>query len=134
MNLRRRIICLSVLLLVGCTQINDFTKLDNFNATSLAYSHAIRWSEFDEAEIYIKPSKDKSNSPSPEVMKLIRVTDYVIRKTAIAEDQTQVVQIVEVTYYRNDRMVVKSIREKELWEWDAEAQKWELTSGLPDFK
>jgi len=31
-------------------------------------------------------------------------------------------------------MGVKSIPEKELWEWDEEVQKWELSSGLPDFK
>ena len=123
-----------MLLLAGCTQINEFTKLDNFDATSRAYSHAIRWSDFNEAEIYIKSSANKSDSPDPEIIKLVRVTDYIIKKTAVSEDQRQVIQIVEVTYYRNDRMVVKTISEKELWEWDEKAQKWVLSSGLPDFK
>jgi hypothetical protein len=122
------------MLLVGCAKINDLTKLDAFDTTSQAYSHAIRWSEFDEAAIFIKSSDDKSLSPAPEVLKMIRVTDYAIRKTAVSEDQTKVFQVVEVSYYRNDRMVVKTIREKELWEWNSEAQKWELSSGLPDFK
>jgi hypothetical protein len=122
------------MLLVGCAKINDFTKMDAFDATSRAYSHSIRWSEFDDAAIFIKPSDDQSLSPAPEVLKMIRVTDYVIRKTAVAEDQTRVFQVVDVTYYRNDRMVVKTISEKELWEWNAEAQKWELSSGLPDFE
>jgi hypothetical protein len=117
MALQKIMIFVTVLLIIGCAEINEFTKLDNFDATSRAYAFAIRWSDFNEAEIYIKPS-----------------TDYVIKKTAVSEDQNQVIQIVEVTYYRNDRMVVKSIPEKELWEWDEEAQKWELSSGLPDFK
>jgi hypothetical protein len=65
---------------------------------------------------------------------MVRVTDYAIRKTAVSENQNQIVQIVEVSYYRNDQMVVKSIRVKELWEWEPEAQKWELSSGLPDFE
>ncbi len=134
MDLRKIMIFVSVLLMVGCAEINEFTKLDNFDATSRAYSHAIRWSDFNEAEIYMKASANKSDSPDPELVKLIRVTDYVIKKTAVSEDQNQVIQIVEVTYYRNDRMVVKSIPDKELWEWDEKAQKWELTSGLPDFK
>jgi len=134
MGSKKITICLTVLLLLACAKINDFTKMDAFDATSRAYSHAIRWSEFDEAAIFIKPSDDKSLSPAPEVLKMIRVTDYTIRKTAVAEDQTKVFQFVEVTYYRNDRMVVKTIREKELWEWNAEAQKWELSSGLPNFE
>ena len=125
---------LTVVLLFGCAKINDFTKLDAFDTTSKAYSHAIRWSEFDDAALFIKPSDDTSLSPAPEVIKMVRVTDYVIKKTAISEDQTKVFQIVEVSYYRNDTMVVKTIREQELWEWDAEAQKWELSSGLPDFE
>jgi len=98
MDLRKIMICLTVLLLVGCTQINEFTKLDSFDATSRAYSHAIRWSDFNEAEIYIKSSANKSDSPDPKLIKLIRVTDYVIKKTAVSEDQNQVVQIVEITY------------------------------------
>ena len=134
MNLRKIIICLFVPLLIGCAKINDFTKLDNFDATSRAYAHAIRWSEFGDAAIFLKLTGDKTNSPAPEVIKMVRVTDYVIRKTAVSEDQTKVFQIVEVSYYRNDKMVVTTIREKELWEWDSKAQKWELSSGLPDFK
>ena len=134
MNLKKLSICVFVLSLVGCAKIQDFTKLDHFETTSRAYAHAIRWSEFEDAAIFLKPSEDDSNSLDPEFMKMIRVTDYVIRKTAVADDQTKVFQIVDVSYYRNDRMIVKTIREKELWEWDAETQKWELSSGLPKFK
>lgn len=136
MHLQKFIIGFCALLLVGCAQIQNFTKLDHFETTSRAYSHAIRWSEFEDAAIFLKSSEGDSDSesPDPEFMKMIRVTDYIIRKTAVSEDQTRVVQIVDVTYYRNDSMIVKTIREKELWEWDAETQKWELTSGLPKFK
>ena len=134
MGSQKIIACLTVLLLLGCANLNDFTKLDAFDTTSRAYSHSIRWSEFDEAAIFIKPSDDQSLSPPPEVLKMIRVTDYAIKKTAVAEDQTKVFQVVEVTYYRNDRMVVKTILEKELWEWNSESQKWELSSGLPNFE
>ena len=67
-------------------------------------------------------------------MKMIKVTDYSIKKTAVSEDQTKVVQIVELQYYRNDRMIVQTIREKELWEWDSEKKIWELSTGLPKFE
>jgi hypothetical protein len=31
-------------------------------------------------------------------------------------------------------MIVKTIREKELWEWDVEKKDWQLSTGLPKFK
>ena len=134
MFMKRFLICIFVLILVGCTKIEDMKKMDRFDVTTRAYTHSIRWSEFEDAALFLKPDEDESNLPDREFMKLIRVTDYTIKKTAVSEDQTKVFQIVDISYYRNDRMVVKTIREKELWEWNEEKKEWELSSGLPKFK
>ena len=138
MVLKKFLICFFIILLFGCAGIGDLTKeygkLEEFDVTSRAYSHHIRWSEWDDAAIFLKSTKEDTDLPDPELMKMIKVTDYSIKKTAVSEDQTKVVQIVEVQYYRNDRMVVETIREKELWEWDAEKKEWELSTGLPKFK
>ena len=136
MYLKSFSICIFVLILVGCTKIEDMKKMDRFEVTTRAYTHSIRWSEFEDAALFLKAEEEEeeSNSPDPEFMKLIRVTDYTIKKTAVSEDQTKVFQIVDISYYRNDRMVVKTIREKELWEWSEEKSEWELSSGLPKFK
>ena len=138
MYLKKFLICFCIILLFGCARIGDMTKeygkLEDFDVTSRAYSHHIRWSEWDDAAIFLKSTKEDTDLPDPELMKMIKVTDYTIKKTAVSEDQTKVVQIVEVQYYRNDRMVVQTIREKELWVWDTEKKKWELSTGLPKFK
>ena len=123
MYLKKLSICFFVLLLVGCTKIEDMKKMDRFDVTTRAYTHSIRWSEFEDAVMFLKSTEEDSNSPDPELLKMIRVTDYAIKKTAVSEDQTQVVQIVDISYYRNDRMIVKTIREKELWEWDVEKKR-----------
>ena len=136
MYLKKFFICSFVLLLVGCAKIQDYTKMDHFDTATRAYSHHIRWSEFEDAAMFVKSSEDEDESipQLPELMKMIKVTDYSIKKTAVSEDQTKVVQIVEVQYYRKDKMIVETIREKELWEWDAEKQEWKLSTGLPKFK
>ena len=134
MYFKKSSVCFLILLLVGCTQIQDMKKMDRFEVTTRAYTHSIRWSEFEDAALFLKSTEDDSNSPDPEFMKKIRVTDYTIKKTAVSEDQSKVFQIVDISYYRNDRMIVKTIREKELWEWDPEKNDWELSSGLPKFK
>ena len=134
MYLKKFSICFFILLLVGCAKIQDMKKMDRFDVTTRAYTHSIRWSEFEDAAMFLKSTEDDSNSPDPEFLKLIRVTDYSIKKTAVSEDQTQVFQIVDISYYRNDRMIVKTIREKELWEWDVEKKDWQLSTGLPKFE
>ena len=134
MCLKKFSICFFLLLFVGCAKIDDMKKMDRFEVTIRAYTHSIRWSEFEDAALFLKSTEDDTNSPDPEFLKMIRVTDYSIKKTAVSEDQTKVFQIVDISYYRNDRMVVKTIREKELWEWDVEKKDWILSSGLPKFK
>ena len=134
MYLKKFSICFLLLLLVGCAKIDDMKKMDRFEVTTRAYTHSIRWSEFEDAVLFLKSTEDDSNSPDSDLLKMIRVTDYTIKKTAVSENQSKVVQIVDISYYRNDRMIVKTIREKELWEWDVEKKDWELTSGLPKFK
>ncbi len=134
MYLKKLSICFFVLLLVGCAKIEDMKKMDRFDVTTRAYTHSIRWSEFEDAVLFLKSTEDDSNSPDSDLLKMIRVTDYTIKKTAVSENQSKVVQIVDISYYRNDRMIVKTIREKELWEWDVEKKDWQLSTGLPKFK
>ena len=134
MCLKKFPICFLVLLFVGCAKIDDMKKMDRFEVTTRAYTHSIRWSEFEDAAMFLKSEEDDAKSPDSEFLKMIRVTEYAIKKTAVSEDQTKVFQIVDISYYRNDRMIVKTIREKELWEWDVEKKDWKLSSGLPKFK
>ena len=127
-------ICIFVLLALGCAKVKELTRLKQFDDISMSYEHAIRWSDFDYAVAFVNVSESEGQSPDPEILKLAKVTDYKVKKTAISDDDNQVVKIVEISYYRSDRMIVKTITERELWQWDKEKKQWHLKSGLPDFK
>lgn len=127
-------ICILVLLAFGCMEIKALTRLKQFEDISMSYEHAIRWSDFDYAAAFVNVSESEGQSPDPAILKLVRVTDYRVKKTAASEDENQVVKIVEISYYRSDKMVVNTITERELWEWDQQNKQWNLKSGLPDFK
>ena len=106
-------------------QLSEMTK---------AYEQAIRWSEFDYAMVFLKPSELEANPPDESFYKRIKVTAYKMKKTALSEDETQAIQIVEISYYKINNVIVKSITDHQLWEWDTKEKQWYLQSGLPDFK
>ena len=123
-----------VLLVSGCGTLGQFRKMEQLSETTRAYEQAIRWSEFDYAMIFLEPSEREKNPPDESFYKRIKVTAYKIKKTAFSDDETQAIQIVEISYYRIDNVIVKSFSDHQLWEWDTEDRRWYLKSGLPAFK
>lgn len=132
----KRCLAISILALltVGCANLKELTRLEQFEDIAMGYQHAMRWSDFDYVAQFVDPATIEANSPDPQILKLVKVTDYKVRKTAASEDQNQVYQIVQISYYRTDKMIVNTITERETWEWDSEGKQWFLKSGLPNFK
>ena len=108
--------------------------MEQLSETTDAYEQAIRWSEFDFAMVFLKPSERIANPPDESFYKRIKVTDYKMKKNALSEDETQAIQIVEISYYKIDNVVVKSILDHQVWEWDTKKNRWYLKSGFPAFK
>lgn len=126
--------CILGLFILGCATIKEFGKMDKFEETSSAYEHAIRWSDFDFAAAFLDPSEKKPDRLGQSIVKNVKVTDYRVRKTAVSQDESQVVQIVEISYYRTDNVVVNKIMDHQLWEWDPEKSQWYIKTGFPHFK
>lgn len=127
-------IIIPVLLVSGCMSLPLFRKMEQLSETTQAYEQAIRWSEFDYAMVFLEPSEREANPPDESFYKRIKVTAYKVKKTAFSDDETQAIQIVEISYYKIDNMIVKSFSDHQLWEWDTKDRRWYLKSGLPEFK
>jgi hypothetical protein len=123
-----------VLMVSGCGTLTKYRKMEQLSETTEAYEQAIRWSEFDFAMVFLKPSERKKNPPDESFYKRIKVTEYKMKKNALSEDETQAIQIVEISYYKIDNVVVKSILDHQVWEWDTKENRWYLKSGFPAFK
>jgi hypothetical protein len=134
MHTRILAIIILVLLAAGCGTLTQYRKMEQLSETTRAYEQAIRWSEFDYAMIFLEPSEREKNPPDESFYKRIKVTAYKIKKTAFSEDETQAIQVVEISYYKIDNVIVKSFSDHQLWEWDTKDRRWYLKSGLPDFK
>jgi hypothetical protein len=125
---------LSMLLIMGCAGIQTGEKMSQFDETSRAYIRAIRWGEFEAAFAFKKLSAREETLPDFEDYRTVRVTNYKVKQTIISEDKSMIIQMVDFQYYRLSDVTVKTLIDRQKWEYDQEQGKWFLIGNLPDFK
>jgi len=121
-----------VAVLAACASAGSQRKLDE---TLYAYAGAIRWGDLGAAEGFIDPTLRDRLAPKPierERMAQLQVTGYHVQ----AKEQTgndELRQVVEISLVNRHTLKERSVIDRQVWRWDAEAKTWWLTSGLPDF-
>lgn len=128
------VLILLSLLLISCASLTEMRKKDKFEERSRAYEDAVRWSNFETAGSFLNPEESEKIYAKIEELKQFKVTSYVVKKFLPSKDQSQVRLFVEVHYFRINGLVVNSLIDRQLWEYDTTEEQWFLTSGLPDFK
>jgi hypothetical protein len=123
---------LLVFLLVGCTSISDYRKIDQLDEANRVFKNAMIWSEFQTAAAFLAPKQ--AAAVDLDKLKNVKVTNYNVKKVIISEPKTRVGQIVEISYYKKDVMIERTVTDNQLWEYDDAQAKWVLTSGFPEFK
>jgi hypothetical protein len=123
------------LLLMGCAGL-DMGKENwkKFDETSRAYIMALRWGEYETAYGFKRPPKIDDEVPDSQDLSDVRVTSHRIKQTILSEDKMIVMQIVDFQYYRMRNVTVKTVTDRQKWEYDEEKERWYLISGLPNFE
>jgi hypothetical protein len=128
------IIVLLSSLLAGCVSVSEMRKMDKFEETSKAYEFAIRWSDFESASLFLKTEENANISDLLNELKQFKVTAYTIKNFLPSKDKSQVLLIAEISYFELNRLIVKSISDRQIWKYDTAQERWLLISGLPNFK
>jgi hypothetical protein len=121
-------------LLAGCASVSEMRKMDKFEETSKAYEFAIRWSDFESASLFLKTEENANISDLLNELKQFKVTAYTIKNFLPSKDKSQVLLIAEISYFELNRLIVKSMSDRQIWKYNTAQERWLLTSGLPDFK
>jgi hypothetical protein len=123
------------LLLMGCAGL-DMGKENwkKFEETSRAYLMALRWGEYETAYGFMRPPNSYDEIPDFYDLRDVRVTSHRIKQTIISEDKMTVQQIVDFQYYRMRNVTVKTMTDRQKWEYDEEKERWYLISDLPKFE
>lgn len=125
---------LCVLLLVGCTTFQESSRLNSLESTSEAYGKAIRWGEYQVAYGFIKTQGTEPQPPNFKGLEKIKVISYEPNERNTSQDMLQARQAVEIKYYNTDYLILKTIVDTQLWEYDTKQKIWYLQGPLPDFK
>lgn len=130
----RAAIALAILALTACSPIKkDKMAITLQNATN-GYQSALRWGYFENAYGYVDPDKRKGKA-MPSDLEGIRLTGYdVVQSPVMEKDANMALQIVKIEYLHEDRQVVKSLTDRQVWRYDPEEKRWWLESGLPSFE
>lgn len=134
LNVRWALIPLILLLLSACSAGRQESDLEE---TTKQYAVLVRWNEIEQATNFVHPNAlPKSNRLQFELDRFdqVRITGYDV--TAVAPDQEGLAyrQTVEIRIYNKHTAVERTILDQQLWEYDADSERWWLMSGLPDLK
>lgn len=110
-------------------------KVKAFDDTARGYAKMVRWNEWDSAMDYLDPKVLEEKPLSDlELQRLeqIRVTGYeeLSRRTI---SKTEIAQLVEIRVVNVHTQAERTLRDRQVWRYDAKAKRWWLVSGLPDF-
>jgi len=133
----KRSIVVAVLLMgliVGCSSLKIKDPLRAYDQTNRAYRQAVSWSEYEVAATFLKKEDEEKVEKQIEHLNQFKVTAYELRTLTVVEANVRVRQVVKISYFKKDDLVVKSMADDQLWEYDPELGSWQLLTGLPKFK
>ena len=122
-------------LLMGCAGF-DMQKdsWGKFDQTSKAYLISFRWGDYDLIYGFKKPPGINEQAPEVQDFSDLRITSYKVKQTVMSKDETVVIQIVDFEYYRTRDITVRTITDRQKWEYDEEKKRWYLVSDIPTFE
>ena len=124
-----------ILLMMGCAGLaEEKENWMKFDDTSRAYLLALRWGEYEAAYGFKRLPGITDEVPDFQDLSDVRVTSYRVKQTIIAENEMMVMQVVDFQYYRMRNVTVRTITDRQKWEYDKDKEKWYLLSDLPNFE
>jgi len=115
----------------GCTTTSD--RHHTLQSTLIVYEKAMRWGHLDTLAGFRKPGNELTPAEQ-EQYENIRIGGYNVVAFTMAPGGKQAKQIVEVDYVDEDTMRVIKIVDKQVWEYDDEANRWFISSSLPTLR
>ena len=122
--------------LAGCETMENMTREKRLEMDVKLYGHEVRWGEIEALPSYLKPDMIEEQPPVAREPGNVRVTEYevLISPHLLGEDKKKAAQTVRIHYIFRDRQVLRSLMDKQLWEYDADAKKWYRANPIPVFK
>ena len=118
---------------VGCATIADQSRIEEYGQTMDAYETAMRLSDFNAACQFVDPAV-MEREVCLKRYDNVKLANYDVLAMKASQDNREVSQSVRIEYFLLDRYVVKTVEQKQLWQYQEDTQKWVLQTVPPRFK
>lgn len=122
------------LALAACASDQTHGKAKQLDDALRSYASTVRWGDIEQAEAFVEPEY-RAAHPLASIDRSryhqVRISGYneqALQRTG----EYEVRQNVEITLINENTQGVRSIIDRQVWRYDDKAQRWWLSSGLPD--
>ncbi len=126
-------LCISLIALSSCASKQKQKTLNSFDERIHLYGRLLRWKEYEGAANMIQHQDESSVEIDLDTYKDLRVTDYEVKKVEMGDELKTAEVEAEIDYYFETTNSVETIRDKQTWWYNEEAETWFLDDDLPAF-
>jgi hypothetical protein len=120
-------------LLAGCATTRRVDRNEALREAQYAWSAAIRWGDFEGAWTMVDPKVREAHPLTPlEMERYQQVQLSAYRELGSTVGPDTAARPIEIGVVNRHTQVERTTRYVERWRYDAEADRWWITSGLPD--
>ncbi|MDD2337415.1 MAG: hypothetical protein PHD01_12650 [Geobacteraceae bacterium] len=133
---RIMLLIIVIALLGGCESMKKKHIAWELDECSKSYNGMIRWHELDKAAAVFSPKElQEEFMRKADSAKGVKVTDFRIKKMECSPEKGEATVILDIDYYREPSVTVKTIEDKQEWKYvgKKENKKWQLMTLPPDF-
>jgi hypothetical protein len=119
-------------LLVACPETKEDKDLSE---TLEQYEIIVRWAQWDAAVDFVSLEYQQENPITRldlDRLRLFRVTQYIVRSAVPFDEGNGLMQVVEIRMFNKNQARERSIIDEQIWKYNADTERWQLHSGLPD--
>ncbi len=119
--------------LPGCKKIEEKRQANDLEATLNSYENTLRWKSITDAYSF-RPAEDVASSGIPDGLDQTHIVSYQVKAAPAMLDDVTAVQTVEIGFYHEDTQRLKTLLDRQFWNYDAELKLWRLGSEIPEFR
>ncbi len=123
-------------LLVAVCSCATYNLRGNLDETAKAYGIAIRWKNFETAELFVASSIRDQFEKRLNDVKNVEVLEYQIVTVDYDEANKRATVNAEITYSTLSSNRIRKLIDKQVWAYEDSkgSKEWRLTTLLPEFK
>ena len=121
-------------MLAGCLA-NPMARVNEgkLKDTLRLYEGTVRWGSLDRIYAFLRP-EDQENVKIPPGLNNVRVMSYEAALAPVPIRENRYQHTAAIQYVLQDRQVVKTITDLQIWELDTESKKWYRVNPIPPFE